>query len=165
MEKEQTEELQQLEAELKRLEIEEKRQDVESKKLKAELDRLQLGELKQQVEQKQNNKRIGQENAKKAIDDLAAMQARCNHHTGGHGAEAINFGQGDMKRPTCIGAQVFLDDRIKLSCGRCRAFCWSDDPDRLEWAKWVELWKESINTQMMVVGGLKIVRSQPVVAA
>ncbi len=87
------------------------------------------------------------------------MQARCNHRTGGAGAEAIAFGQGDEKRPTCIGAQVFLDDRVRLTCQRCGDECWSDEKNREKWAYWVGLWKQSINQQMMVVGGLKVKRA------
>jgi hypothetical protein len=154
-----------LDAELKRLEIEERTQALESRKIQDELARLQLGNLKQELETKRGNKERGAADAKKAIEDLHAMQARCNHHTGGKGALAIVQGQGDENRPTCIGAQVFLDDRIRLVCGRCRAECWSDDPDRQRWALWVGLWKMSINSEMMVVGGLKQNRQPQITAA
>src|SRR5271165_6368201 len=145
-----------IELELKQLELEEKRADVEAKKIRMELDRWELGNLKQQLEMKTSNKKRGQADALKAIEDLKAVQERCNHHTGGHGPTAILQGQGDPERPTCIGAQQFLDDRIRLTCQRCRAVCWSDDPDRAKWAYWVNLWRKSINKQMMVIGGLKM---------
>jgi hypothetical protein len=153
-----------VEEQLQAIELEERKQALEGGKLQQELVRMQLGALKQEVETKKNQKVRGMADAKKANEDLAAMQARCNHHTGGQGAEAIAFGQGDEDRPTCIGAQVFLDERIRLVCGRCRSICWSDDPDRQKWANWVMLWRKSINKQMMVVGGLKITRQPQVIA-
>lgn len=155
MAKEPLTELEQLDADLKKLELEERRQALESRKIQDELARLQLGNLKAELETKTNNKKRGQADAKKAIEDRLAMQARCNHHTGGEGAIAILQGQGDVERPTCIGAQQFLDDRIRLTCGRCGAECYSDDPNREKWAYWVNLWRRSINKQMMVIGGLK----------
>lgn len=148
------------EEQLKLLEIEERKQALESRKLQDELARMQLNTIKQEVETKKNQKTRGMADAMKANEDRAAMRARCNHHTGGHGAEAIAFGQGDTKRPNCIGAQVFLDDRIRLMCGRCLDVCWSDDPDRQKWAYWVGMWRNSINQQMMVIGGLKVVKQQ-----
>lgn len=162
MAKELTEQ-EQIELDLKRLELEEKQQALESRKIQDELARLQLTGLKAELETKTNAKIRGAADAKKAIEDLQAVQARCNHHTGGKGALAVTQGQGDEARPTCIGAQVFLDDRIRLVCGRCRAECWSTDPDRQKWAKWVDLWKHSINQEMMVIGGLKQTR-QPQLA-
>jgi hypothetical protein len=161
MAKELTEQ-EQIELELKRLELEERQQSLESRKIQDELARLQLGNLKQELETKTNNKKRGAADAKAAIEDLKAMQARCNHHTGGEGAMAITQGQGDIERPSSIGAQQFLDDRIRLFCQRCRAECFSDDPDRQKWAYWVNLWRRSINKQMMVVGGLKIMKQQQV---
>src|ERR1700722_11829162 len=116
--------------ELTELEMEE----LEAKKLQNELTRLQLADLRAQIDTKKGNKERGARDAKKAIEDLRAVQARCNHHTGGEGAMAITQGQGDVERPTCIGAQQFLDERIRLMCGRCRAECFSDDPDRAKWA-------------------------------
>jgi hypothetical protein len=140
------------------------REELEAKRLQNELARLQLAELQMQVEQKTSNKKRGQADAKKAMEDRMAMQARCNHHTGGKGALAVALGQGDEDRPTCIGAQVFLDDRIRLTCGRCGAECWSDEPDRQKWAFWVNLWKHSINQEMMVIGGLKQTRRAEITA-
>jgi hypothetical protein len=160
MAKEPTDELQTLEAELKRLEIEERKQALESRKLQDELARLQLTGLKAELETKQNNKKRGAEDARKALEDRAAIQARCNHHCGGEGAMAILQGQGDEERPTTIGAQVFLDDRIRLRCNRCGTEWWSDDKDRARWAQGVNLWKHSFTKSMMVVGGLKI-QKQP----
>jgi hypothetical protein len=153
-----------IEREMKKLELERARQALESQKIQDELNRLMLEDKRRELETRTNNKKRGAEDAKKAIEDLRAQQARCNHRTGGQGAEAILLGQGDAKRPTCIGAQVFLDERIRLVCGRCRAECWSDDPDRNKWAYWVGLWKESINQQMMVIGGLKITKTVQAVA-
>jgi len=150
--------------ELEQLEIEERRQALESRKLQDELARMQLAGLRQEVETKTSNKERGAKDAKQAIEDRDALRARCNHHTGGHGAEAIAFGQGDEDRPTCIGAQVFLDDRIRLTCQRCGDVCWSDDADRQKWSRWVGLWKHSINKQMMVIGGLKVTK-QPQLTA
>lgn len=139
----------------KRLEFEERRQALESRKIQDELARILLDEKKRELETKKNNKERGIADAKKAIEDQKAIQGRCNHHTGGEGAIAILQGQGDLERPTSIGAQMFLDDRIRLTCSRCRAECFSDDPDRQKWAFWVNLWRRSINKQMMVIGGLK----------
>jgi len=156
--------MREIEREMKTLELEKARQALESHKIQDELNRLMLEDKRRELETKQNNKKRGAEDARKAIEDLHAMQARCNHRTGGQGAEAILMGQGDEKRPTCIGAQVFLDDRIRLTCGRCRAECWSDDPDRQKWARWVSLWRESINTQMMVIGGLRVTKRPQAVA-
>lgn len=152
-----------IEEQLKRLELEERTQALESRKIQDELARLQLTGLKQEAETKRNNKARGIEDAKKANEARLEMRRRCNHHTGGHGAEAVAFGQGDEERPTCIGAQIFLDERIRLTCQRCGDDCYSDDPDRQKWAKWVGLWKHSINKQMMVIGGLKVAK-QPQVA-
>jgi len=152
-----------LEEQLKELDVLERRQALESRKIQDELARLQLADLRAQHETKVNNKKRGMEDAEKAIKDRASIRAPCNHHTGGFGPEAIHFGQGDLQRPTCIGAQMFLDDRIRLTCQRCNDECFSDDPDREKWAKWVELWKHSINQQMMVIGGLKMVKQQQVV--
>lgn len=145
-----------LEDQLKLLELEERKQALESKKLNDELVRLQLDDKRKEVETRRNNKERGKKDAELAIAAQRAMQARCNHHTGGHGAEAILQGQGDEKRPTCIGAMVFLDDTIRLRCDRCRAECLSTDPDRQKWAHWVGLWKSSINSKMMIIGGPKI---------
>ena len=150
--------------ELEQLEIEERRQALESRKLQDELARMQLAGLRQEVETKTSNKERGAKDAKQAIEDRDALRARCNHHTGGHGAEAIAFGQGDEDRPTCIGAQVFLDDRIRLTCQRCGDVCWSDDVDRQKWGRWIVLWKHSINKTMMVIGGLKVTK-QPQLTA
>lgn len=153
-----------LEDQLKALELEERKQSLESKKIHDELARMQLSGLKQELETKTSNKKRGVEDAKKANEARESIRARCNHHTGGAGAEAIAFGQGDEDRPTCIGAQVMLDERIRLTCGRCNDVCWSDDPDRQRWQKWVGLWKHSINKQMMVVGGLKVQKQTQLVA-
>lgn len=147
-----------LEDQLKAIELEERKQALESRKLNDELVRLQLDDKRREVETKKNNKSRGMADAKKAIDDLKAVQARCNHHTGGDGAMAIVSGQGDVERPTCIGAQMFLDDRIRLVCGRCRKEWFSDMADRQEWGRAVSLWRRSINKQMMVVGGLKFTK-------
>ena len=141
--------------ELTELELEE----LEARRLQNELAREQIETLRAEREMKKGRKERGKRDAEKAIADLKAMQDRCNHRTGGAGAEAIAFGQGDEKRPTCIGAQVFLDDRVRLTCQRCRAECWSDEKNREKWAYWVGLWKQSINQQMMVVGGLKVKRA------
>jgi hypothetical protein len=165
MAKDQTNPGMSVDEQLKVLELEERRQALESRKIQDELARLQLTGLKAELETKKGNKERGAADAKKAIDDLRAMQDRCNHRTGGKGALAITQGQGDTNRPTCIGAQVFLDDRIRLVCGRCRAECWSNDPDRQKWAYWVGLWKASINQEMMVVGGLKQARQPQMIVA
>jgi hypothetical protein len=151
--------------ELEALDLEERKQALESRKIQDELARLQLSGLKAELEMKTNNKRRGAADAKKAIEDRDAMRARCNHHTGGEGAIAISQGQGDLERPTCIGAQQMLDERIRLTCGRCGDECWSDTPDRQRWAVWVNLWRRSINKQMMVIGGLKIVKQPQIPAA
>jgi hypothetical protein len=151
--------------ELEALELEERKQALESRKIQDELARLQLNGLRAELEMKNSNKKRGQADAKKAIEDRDAMRRRCNHHTGGEGAIAIAQGQGDPERPTCIGAQQFLDDRIRLTCGRCGDGCWSDDADRQKWAYWANLWRRSINKQMMVIGGLKVVRQAEVTAA
>jgi hypothetical protein len=140
--------------ELTELELEQ----LEATRLQNELTRLQLNDLRTQVESKTAAKKRGAVDAMKANEDRKAIQSRCNHHTGGKGALAITQGQGDEDRPTCIGAQVFLDDRIRFTCQRCNAECWSDDPDRQKWAYWVNLWRHSINTEMMVIGGLKQAR-------
>src|SRR5579883_634063 len=116
-----------IEREMKKLELERARQALESQKIQDELNRLMLEEKR------------GAEDAKKAIEDLRAQQARCNHRTGGQGAEAILLGQGDAKRPTCIGAQVFLDERIRLVCGRCRPNALADEYLSNKWAYWVGL--------------------------
>lgn len=147
-----------LEDQLKAIELEERKQALESRKLSDELVRLQLHDKRQEVDTRKNNKIRGAADAQKAIDDLRAVQSRCNHHTGGDGAMAIVSGQGDLERPTCIGAQMFLNDRIRLTCSRCRSEWFSDDPDRAKWAYAVGLWKRSINKQMMVVGGLKFTK-------
>lgn len=147
-----------LDDQLKLIEVEERKQALESRKLSDELVRLQLDDKRKEVESRKNNKVRGAADAKKAIDDLHAVQARCNHHTGGDGAMAIVSGQGDVERPTCIGAQMFLNDRIRLSCGRCRSEWFSDDPDRQKWAYAVGLWRRSINKQMMIIGGLKFTK-------
>ena len=164
MAKEPTNEIQEIELELKRLELEEKKILIESKKTQDELARMQLSTLKSELEMKRGNKERGHRDAMKAIADQKEVQARCNHHTGGDGSFAISQGQGDVERPTCIGAQQFLDDRIRLTCQRCRAECFSDDPDRQKWAYWVNLWRRSVNKQMMIVGGLKQVKQQQIVA-
>ena len=147
--------------ELTELELEE----LEAKKLQNELTRLQLSDLRAQLATKKGNKERGARDAARAIEDLKAMQARCNHHTGGEGAIAITQGQGDVERPTSIGAQQFLDERIRLFCQRCRAECFSDDPDRQKWQYWANLWRRSINKQMMVVGGLKFSKQPQIPAA
>ncbi len=158
-------ELEQLDADLKKLELEERKQALESRKIQDELARLQLDNLKTELETKKGNKARGAADAKKAIEDRDAMRRRCNHHTGGEGAIAILQGQGDVERPTCIGAQQFLDDRIRLTCGRCGDECYSDDPNREKWTYWVNLWRRSINKQMMVIGGLKMVKQAQIPAA
>lgn len=145
-----------IEEQLKAIEVEERKQALESRKLNDELVRLQLEDKRREVETRRNNKMRGMADAQRAIDDLKAVQARCNHHTGGDGAMAIINGQGDLDRPTCIGAQKFLDDRIRLVCGRCRAECYSDDADRAKWNYWVGLWRKSVNRNMMVIGGIKV---------
>lgn len=137
--------------ELNDLELEE----LEAKRLQNELARLQLTDLRAQLETKTATKKRGAADAMKANEDRLAVQQRCNHHTGGKGALAITQGQGDADRPTCIGAQVFLDDRIRFTCQRCGSECWSDDANREKWAYWVNLWRHSINSEMMVIGGLK----------
>lgn len=142
----------------KQLELEERREALEARKIQNELQAAQLEDLRQQKAMKKANKERGQADAKQAIEALKAVQARCNHHTGGQGAMAILNGQGDLKRPTCIGGQQFLDDRIRLFCTRCRAECFSDDKDQAKWAYWVGLWRESTNTVMMIVGGVKTTR-------
>jgi hypothetical protein len=139
-------------------------EQLEAVRLQNELARMQLADLKAQVETKTNNKKRGKADAERAMADRKEVQNRCNHHTGGKGAEAVHWGQGDEDRPFCIGAQVFLDDRIRLTCGRCLSECWSDDPDRERWRVWVGMWKKSINQEMMVVGGLKITK-RPTIAA
>lgn len=149
-----------VEEQLRLIELEERKQALESRKLGDELARIQLGKLKMEAESVRHNKETGQKNALEAIAARDEMRRRCNHRTGGQGAEAIAFGQGDEERPTCIGAQVFLDETIRLMCGRCGDECRSNDPDRAKWAKWVQLWKHSVNKQMMVIGGLKV-RKQP----
>jgi len=140
---------------LEALELEERKQALESRKIQDLLARIQLTQLQAELETKTNNKKRGQADAAAAIADLKAMQARCNHRTGGAGAIAIANGQGDVKRPTCIGGQIFLNDVMRLVCQRCRSEWWSNDPDRAKWAYAVELWKESINKEMMIIGGLK----------
>ena len=145
-----------LEEQLEAIELEERKQALESRKIHDELARLQLTDKKRELETIQNNKKRGKADAEKAMADLKAMQAQCNHHTGGEGGVAIMHGMGDIDRPTCIGAQKFLDQRIRLVCGRCRSECYSDDPDRAKWNYWVGLWRKSVNKQMMVVGGLVI---------
>lgn len=152
-----------LEDQLKQLEIEERKQALESKRIQDELFRIQLSEKKQELETKKNNKARGRADAERAIEDLKMMQERCNHHTGGEGAVAVMQGQGDLERPTCIGAQQFLDDVIRLRCMRCGAEARSNDKDRVRWGQWVGLWRRSVNKQIMVVGGLKITK-QPQVA-
>ncbi len=145
-----------LDDQLKAIELEERKQLLESRKIQDELTMLQLTDKRRELETIKNNKKRGKEDAEKAMADLKSMQERCNHHTGGEGGVAIMHGMGDIDRPTCIGAQKFLDQRIRLVCGRCRSECWSDDPDRQKWAFWVGLWRKSVNKQMMVVGGLVI---------
>ena len=147
-----------LEDQLKQLEIEERKQLLESRKIQDELTMIQLTEKKRELETIKNNKARGKADAERAIAELKATQAQCNHHTGGEGGVAIMHGQGDIDRPTCIGAQRFLDQRIRLVCGRCRAECFSDDPDRQKWAFWVGLWRKSVNKNMMVIGGPVITR-------
>lgn len=139
-------------------------EQMESLRLENELKRMQLSELREKVESKVNQKKRGMADAMKANAERKAVQERCNHHTGGKGALAITQGQGDEERPTCIGAQVFLDDRIRLTCQRCGSECYSDDKDRAKWAFWVNLWKHSINSEMMVVGGLKQTRRVEITA-
>jgi len=146
--------------ELTELELEE----LEAKKLQNELARLELTKLRAEVETRTNNKKRGAEDARKAIEDRNAVRARCNHRPGGEAGMAIAQGQGDMERPTCIGGQQFLDERIRLVCGRCGDECFSDDPNRERWAFWVNLWKHSINKQMMIVGGLKFTKQPQLMA-
>ena len=147
-----------LEEQLKALDLEERHQALQSRKIQDELARMQLGQLKQELETKTNNKKRGAADAKRAIEDRNAMRARCNHHTGGEGAVAIMQGQGDVERPTCIGAQQFLDERIRLTCQRCGEEWFSDDKNRQRWMEGVNLWRRSINKQMMVIGGLKFTK-------
>jgi hypothetical protein len=152
--------------ELEQIELDERKQALEGAKIRAALDRLQLAGLQAEHETKVNNKKRGIEDAKRANDDRKAIQARCNHHQGGEGALAVMNGQGDENRPTTIGAQVFLDDTIRLKCNRCGADCYSNDPDRAKWAYWVGLWKQSFTKTMMVIGGLKITKTtQPQLTA
>lgn len=153
-----------LDEQLKLIELEERKQALESRKLNDELVRLQLADKRKEVETLKNNKERGRADAEKAIADLKEIQARCNHHTGGDGAYGLLQGQGDPERPTSIGAQVFLDDRIRLMCQRCRAVCWSDEPDRAKWSYWVNLWRRSVNKQMMVIGGPKQTKQPQIVA-
>ncbi|HWH59297.1 MAG TPA: hypothetical protein VN682_16835 [Terriglobales bacterium] len=144
-----------IEEQLKRIELEERQQALESRKLQDEVARIQLEALKREAETRKTNKARGVADAQKAIEDRDALRARCNHHLGGQGAMGIVSGQGDEERPTTIGAQVFLDDTIRLKCNRCGDSCLSTDPDRAKWAKWVGLWKHSFTKTMMVVGGIK----------
>lgn len=147
-----------IDEQLKLIELEERKQALESRKLQDELARITLTEKRQEVETKKNNKERGMRDALDAINAAKAVKERCNHHTGGEGGIAVKNGMGDLDRPTCIGAQKFLDDRIRLTCSRCSDEWWSDDPDRARWARGVELWRKSVNKQMMVVGGLKFTR-------
>lgn len=140
-------------------------EQLEAIQLQNELTRMELTKLRQEVESATSQKKRGAADAMKANADLAARKARCNHRTGGQGAEAILFGQGDEERPYCIGAQVFLDETIRLVCGRCGADCRNTDPDQKEWARWVGMWKHSINTQMMVIGGVKVTKAPQVIVA
>lgn len=137
-------------------------EELEAKRLQNALARLQLAELQAQVESKTNAKKRGAIDARKAIEDMQARKARCNHHVGGKGPEAVHFGQGDEDRPFCIGGQVMLDDRIRLVCGRCGDDCWSDSPDKARWGMWSKMWRKSINQELMIVGGLKQVRQQAI---
>lgn len=146
--------------ELTELELEQ----LEAIRLQNELARMQITDLRAKVEAKTSQKARGFADAQKANEERAALRARCNHHVGGQGAEAIAFGQGDEERPFCIGAQVFLDESIRLVCGRCGDDCRSTDPDRQKWAKWVGMWKHSVNQQMMVIGGLKVTKQVAITA-
>lgn len=142
-----------LDDQLKAIELEERKQLLESRKIQDELTLIQLTEKRRELETIKNNKARGKKDAELAIEELKRVQAQCNHHTGGDGGIAIMHGQGDIDRPTCIGAQKFLDQRIRLVCARCRTEWWSDDPDRARWNVAVGLWRKSINKHPMVIGG------------
>lgn len=149
-------ELEQLELEAKRLEIEERKQSLESKKIQDELNRIQLGDRRQELETKINNKAQGRASAEKANEDREAKQAICNHHVGGEGGLAVHNGQGDLDRPTCIGGIQFLDESIMLFCQRC-GDTWRSTDAPARWAAGIRLFQKTQNKQapISVVGGVK----------
>lgn len=146
-------ELEQLDLDIKKLEYEERKQTLESKKITDELARIQLSEKKQELETKRNNKERGVADTEKAIADRKRIQQVCNHHTGGEGALAITQGQGDIDRPTSMGAMQFLDQSFMVFCQRCFKE-WRSTDEPAKWAEGANLWRRSINKQMMVIGGL-----------
>lgn len=152
MAKEPLTEQEQLDLDIKKIEYEERKQTLESKKIQDELARIQLSEKKQELETKKNNKERGKEDARRAIEDRKKIQGICNHHTGGEGAFAIMQGQGDPERPTCMGAMQFLDQSFMVFCQRCFKE-WRSTDEPVKWAEGANLWRRSINKQMMVIGG------------
>lgn len=152
-------ELAALQAEEKRLELEERKQALESKKLHDELARLELAEKRKEVESRKAQKERGQRDAGMAMQERRNVQAVCNHHTGGEGGIAVARGMGDVDRPTSMGAQQFLDGSFRVFCQRCFKEWHSSCPNGNEqygpWSEGARLWQKSVNKQIMVVGGLK----------
>jgi hypothetical protein len=160
MAKEPLTEHEQMELDMKKLELEERQQALQSRKISDELAMITLTEKKQELETKKARSAKGADDAKKAIEDRRRIQGICNHHTGGEGAMAIAQGQGDPERPTSMGAMQFLDQSIMVFCQRCFKEWHSDVPSGDlsrgigPWGEGVQLWRRSINKQMAVVGGL-----------
>lgn len=157
-----------IDEQLKALDLEERKEALEARKLQNELNRLQLADLRAQNETKVNNKKRGAADAKKAMEDRKAEQARCNHHLGGEGALAVVYGQGDEERPTCISGIQFTDKSIRLRCGRCGKPWCSKYPNGNDefgpWAEGVALFRKSLFKMIAIVGGV-VVEKQPQVAA
>lgn len=103
--------LQEMELELKQLEISAKKAELED--LKERLAERQMKRENKEQRSKTNGATLKQN---KQINDSA--QKRCNHRKGGNGAEGVVGGKGDDPQ-YCVMKHMFCNQDIWVRCLRC----------------------------------------------